>query len=584
VETTTLFTYALLSSIAINLGMSLVYWTRATYPGFGYWLAGSFCWTIGSILYLLPRDHLPLWLSVIAANYLFVAEKQLMVRGTLVFRGQPSGAWWAHLAIFASFCALFAYCLYVRPDGAARVVILSTYSFAIDIIMLHALLAHRPPYFGASDIAQSIVWSLLAALQLFHAIYAASSETQNVDINASSSIPVFIILSLKTGSMLVALTQIVMNAQRVDFAYRTAQAQLERELREHREAERRLDEERQRLDGIIRGTNAGTWELNESTGELAVNERWAQIIGYSASELSPVTLEIWKGLMHPEDRERFGELLGRHLRGEIDHFETDVRLRHRDGTWIWAIIRGKLVSWPEGGGPALTLGTELDITERKRDDMRIRQALLEKETLLRELYHRTKNNMQMIVAMMHIRAVERPNMTLGEFVEDISQKIGAMALVHQDLYERRDLSRIDLGAYLGELARLSLEGSGLSGRVSLDLDLRSLPVIVDTAIPVGLVVNELLSNALKHAFPGDRKGTIGLGLSANDNGLIELRIRDDGAGLPPGCGIEDRASYGLKLVNLIVREQIEGTISAELRGGTAYTILFKDGLYARSSA
>lgn len=138
------------------------------------------------------------------------------------------------------------------------------------------------------------------------------------------------------------------------------------DITERKQAEDALSEERQRLASIIEGTNVGTWEWNVQTGETKFNERWAEIIGYSLEELSPVSIATWSKFAHPDDLEASNSLLAKHFRGELDYYECETRMRHRDGSWVWVFDRGKVATWTGDGKPGWMFGTHQDITERKR--------------------------------------------------------------------------------------------------------------------------------------------------------------------------------------------------------------------------
>jgi two-component sensor histidine kinase/HAMP domain-containing protein len=174
--------------------------------------------------------------------------------------------------------------------------------------------------------------------------------------------------------------------------------------------------------------------------------------------------------------------------------------------------------------------------ERLREsEAQIRKSLSEKETLLRELHHRTKNNMGVIIALLELQALDIDDARLNDAIAETTGRIRSMALVHQKLYEARDLSHINLREYIEELALL-LTASYLvpPARLSTIHELEDISVLIDTAIPCGLILNELISNALKYAFPGGRKGEIRLELRKLEGGEIRLRVSDDGVGLPEG--------------------------------------------------
>ncbi|MCP5279797.1 MAG: PAS domain-containing protein [Thiobacillus sp.] len=159
--------------------------------------------------------------------------------------------------------------------------------------------------------------------------------------------------------------------------YRMAGSHTDITERKHQEEELAL--ERRRLSDIIEGTRVGTWEWNVQTGEVMFNDRWAEITGYTLEELAPLGIDTWLNMVHPEDLGRSGVLLEQHFAGELDYYEIEARLRHRDGHWIWVLDRGKVSTWTEQGQPLLMSGTHQDITLRKQAEER----LLEAEQLLR---------------------------------------------------------------------------------------------------------------------------------------------------------------------------------------------------------
>ncbi|MEI6210696.1 MAG: PAS domain-containing protein [bacterium] len=144
------------------------------------------------------------------------------------------------------------------------------------------------------------------------------------------------------------------------------------DITELKRAEADLQAERQRLSGIIIGTNAGTWEWNIQTGETVFNERWAEILGYSLSDLAPISIETWGHLTHPDDLKTSGELLERHFKKALDYYECECRMRHRDGRWVWVLDRGCVFQWSADGRPLLMAGTHQDITVRKEAEDAIR--------------------------------------------------------------------------------------------------------------------------------------------------------------------------------------------------------------------
>jgi len=217
------------------------------------------------------------------------------------------------------------------------------------------------------------------------------------------------------------------------------------------------------------------------------------------------------------------------------------------------------------------------IVQRRRAEERIRASLREKEVLLRELYHRTKNNMQVISGLINLQTAYLQDESAVKALEETQHRIRSMALVHEQLYQSEDLNSVDLKKYIQELGRMLVGGGrGARGSVGLELDLRSVPASIDTAIPCGLVVNELITNSLRHAFPSGRPGTIRIALEKAGEKTARLTVKDDGIGLPGDFSFAGTSSLGLQLVVNIVEKQLRGSIRAEedRESGASFVIQF----------
>lgn len=220
-----------------------------------------------------------------------------------------------------------------------------------------------------------------------------------------------------------------------------------------------------------------------------------------------------------------------------------------------------------------------DITERKLIDDKIQNALDEKELLLRELYHRTKNNMQVISSMLSIQAFYNDNKVVKEVFNETTNRILGMALVHEKLYQHQDLSWIDLKEYIIELIELIKTNMTYNtNHINLLYDLQSVKSTIDTAIPCGLIVNELFSNAMKHSFNGREKGEIHIKLLTDDENFINLSVSDNGIGIPEKIDIRNTKSYGLQAVFGIVEHQLGGEIEiiSSKENGTKISIKIKN--------
>lgn len=150
-----------------------------------------------------------------------------------------------------------------------------------------------------------------------------------------------------------------------------------RDITDYKKREAQLANLSQRLNGIIIGTNAGTWEWNVQTEETTFNERWAEIIGYTLDEISPTTIETWMSFAHPDDLQASGELLEKHFRGELDYYECEARMKHKNGSWVWVLARGRVISWTDDGQPLMMMGTHQEITRQKEAEAALRQTQAE---------------------------------------------------------------------------------------------------------------------------------------------------------------------------------------------------------------
>ncbi|MEO5360152.1 MAG: PAS domain-containing protein [Nitrospirota bacterium] len=237
-----------------------------------------------------------------------------------------------------------------------------------------------------------------------------------------------------------------------------------------------------------------------------------------------------------------------------------------------------------------------DITERKLNEQRLREineqlnveiqrreqvektilsSLKEKEILLKEVHHRVKNNLQIISSLLYLQSISLKNVKPEEVLTESRNRIRSMALVHEKLYKSENISTIDFGQYIQELASDIMYSFGVSGgKITLDMKCQTIFLDVELSIPCGLIVNELVSNAVKYAFPGSAEGVVRISLNETASGALCLTIDDTGVGIPQDIDIFNTDSLGLKLVNNLVK-QIKGTLELTTNGGTEFKITFQ---------
>lgn len=214
-----------------------------------------------------------------------------------------------------------------------------------------------------------------------------------------------------------------------------------------------------------------------------------------------------------------------------------------------------------------------NISRQKDTEQRLLDSLREKELLLKELHHRVKNNLQVISSLLELQAHELSDPRMIRLFQESQGRVRSLALVHEQLYRSEDLSQVDFAAYVRELVERLAQGTGTAAaRVRLDFDLAPCQLPLDVAIPCGMIVNELVANALEHAFPAGRSGAIRIAFRELADGYL-LTVSDDGVGLPAGLLVGKAGTLGLKVVQALTR-QIRGRLELEPGAGAVFTLRF----------
>jgi len=214
-----------------------------------------------------------------------------------------------------------------------------------------------------------------------------------------------------------------------------------------------------------------------------------------------------------------------------------------------------------------------NISRQKDTEQRLLDSLRGKELLLKELHHRVKNNLQVISSLLELQAQELSDPRTIRLFQESQGRVRSLALVHEQLYRSEDLSHVDFAAYVRELVERLAQGPGTAAaRVRLDFDLAPCQLPLDVAIPCGMIVNELVANALEHAFPAGRSGAIRIAFRELADGCI-LTVADDGVGLPAGLLAGKPGTLGLKVVQALTR-QIRGRLELQPEAGTVFTLRF----------
>jgi two-component sensor histidine kinase len=215
-----------------------------------------------------------------------------------------------------------------------------------------------------------------------------------------------------------------------------------------------------------------------------------------------------------------------------------------------------------------------DVSTQKRAEEQIQASLKEKEILLQEIHHRVKNNMTVIASLLDLQMNNTDNNIAKEALQDSQNRVQSMSMIHETLYRSDNLSAIDLKMYLTELGKNIIQNYSMGNAVQFKVEAEKIMISLKQASPIGLIINELIANCLKYAFPGDRMGEIGLSLKAIKENGIEIAVSDNGVGIPDDFDLKTADSLGLKLVKLLAEDQLDGSIDMESNNGTKFTIKF----------
>lgn len=304
---------------------------------------------------------------------------------------------------------------------------------------------------------------------------------------------------------------------------------------------------------------------------MNVNAGFENLFSYSLDELRGQLISI---------------IMPEHISGEAswtdgtrtigETFKTEAKRRKKDGSEIIVSVLGYPVTLEEG-----KIGTYLifnDITSRKLSEKMIRNSLFEKELLLKEIHHRVKNNLQIIGSLLKFQTKYIKDPEAIEIFKESQNRIRSISLIHEKLYQTKDLSRIEFAGYAKTLLNQLFITFGIKpDNVTCIVNANNVFLSVDNAIPCGLIINELVTNSLKYAFPDNRKGNITIEMCYS-NAEYTLKISDNGIGMPEHHGINKPETLGLQLVSTLAT-QLDARLLLEKEHGTCYTLTFSNMSY-----
>jgi PAS domain S-box-containing protein len=305
-----------------------------------------------------------------------------------------------------------------------------------------------------------------------------------------------------------------------------------------------------------------------------ISEGCLDLTGYPARVLIKNAGKCYAEIIHPEDRERVWSEV-QHALFQQQKYQLDYRIITASGALRWVWEQGLGVFSSAGDLIALE-GFVANTSDRKKAEENLRQSLEEKTALLKEVHHRVKNNLQIVASMLNLQANRVHNREALAALQDTQNRVASMALLHETLYRSDNLARINFASYVGELCANLLRAHGPeAARINIERHVARIGLPLEQSVPCGLIINELVANSLKHAFPGTRTGQIVVTLQAAANHHLLLQVSDDGVGLPEGFDLASSSTLGLRLITNLAT-QLEGRweVNPLEPSGTTFKLVF----------
>jgi PAS domain S-box-containing protein len=336
---------------------------------------------------------------------------------------------------------------------------------------------------------------------------------------------------------------------------------------------RKLRESEERYQNLATISPVGIFRTDRTGATTYVNPMWCRISGLAEADAMG---DGWLRAVHPDDRKRLGNGWKETIRAHLPSF-ADYRFLRPDGTVVW--VMGQAA--PEMNSEKQIIGyvgTITDISERKRAEEMNRSSLAEKEVLLKEVHHRVKNNLMTIIGLIQMQEAKSSDENTHTLLRELEGRIRSMAMVHESLYKSKNLASVELQNYIETM--IAHIRSQLDADNKIRFSVRTVRVDVDLniAIPCGLILNELITNAYKHAFP-DNRAVLGARAPEikivvdHEDGILILNVADNGVGLPDGMDLEKTQTLGLRLIRML-SQQIRGTVERLDGMGTIIRVKF----------
>ncbi len=336
--------------------------------------------------------------------------------------------------------------------------------------------------------------------------------------------------------------------------------------------EKRIHEARERYRSLFDNAYDAIVTTDIEGSITSWNRSAEKIFGWTAAEIIGKKLPLLifdQNLLAEKDQIMRNAISGETVTG------IETALMRKDGTKL--DVSMTISPLRDANQDAIGMsGIMRDITERRRAEEQVKTSLKEKELLLREIHHRVKNNMQIISSLLKLQSAYIKDKKYSDIFKESQNRIISMSLIHEKLYQSKDFAKIDTKGYIKELVNGLVQSYEVPGRIKININVDIVSLGINTAVPCGLLINELVSNSVKYAFPDGRTGEIKISLHPIEDNKIELIVSDNGIGIPENIDFRKTNSWGLRLITILAENQLHGEINLDRNKGTEFRIIFRD--------
>jgi len=337
-------------------------------------------------------------------------------------------------------------------------------------------------------------------------------------------------------------------------------------------AEEALRKEEEKYRSLTENINIGVYRntIGPNGMFIEINPAFVKMFGYNNKE-EVLALNVADLYIKPEERVRFNDKIQKN--GFVKNEE--VLLKKKNGDEIYCSVFAAAVFDKKGNFKYFD-GVIEDITERKNALEQIKKDLKEKEVLLAEIHHRVKNNMQIISGLLYLQSRYVADEKTLKMLQQSQDRIQSLSLVHENLYQSDYFSEIDIANYINDITSLLYQTYELDrNKIKCKIEAKNIFMRIEDAMPFGILINEIVSNSLKHAFPNSNQGNINILFEKNASNDFVLKISDDGIGMPEEISFEKPKSFGLELIKMLSEDQFGGNVTINRNNGTLFQIIWK---------